>query len=360
MNVDLATVILARLKELASCNGSTIQRVASYFTEGLQCRVEGVKSLYKGQPTDSFHEMFAAFQALQEISPYIKFGHFTANQAILEAVGEDRKVHIIDYDIAEGVQWPSLMQALANRKSGPPHLRITVLCRPDMKRALTTVQTTGKRLAECAASFGIPFVFHQLKIDDEGEFRHSSLKILKGETLVVNCMLHLPHMPHRSPNAVLSFFRAMQRLSPTILALVEEELSCGFPSFDGHFYEAFQHYCAIFDSLEASLSSEIMTRTSVERIFLGPRIKSTLNFSNNHHNPAPPTEDLTGKRWSDLARSAGFKVAPLSTYNYCQAKLLVGLFKEGYQLKEDSNLQRLTLGWISKSLIAASVWYCTN
>ncbi|KAG6550210.1 hypothetical protein Mapa_008170 [Marchantia paleacea] len=362
MNIDLATVILVRLKELVSRSGSTMQRVAAYFCEGLQYRIEGVRG--PDRVAESQNDSLSAFQVLHEVSPYIKFGHFTANQAILEAFEGERRVHIIDYDILEGIQWPSLMQALACRTGGPPHLRVTALCRPHVKRALAMTQETGKRLTEFAATFNIPFSFHQVRIDNEDELRPTLLKQVKGECLAVNCMVHLPHMPHRSKKAVTSFMRAVHRLSPKVLTLVEEELSCSSSTFVSHFFEALHHYSAIFDSLEASLSSESKGRQLVERIFLAPRITSLMTSSNTD-NPAGGSSNSGGMcegdggvHWHSLAQTEGFHPVPLSVYNLCQAKLLLGLFSDGYKVEEEQN--RLLLGWRSKILLGASIWQCTR
>lgn len=105
---DLATVILVRLKSLVSPNeGTNMERLAAYFTDALLNLLErGGGGLHYKQHHYLHHhrsDVLAAFQLLQDMSPYVKFGHFTANQAIIESVTHERRVHIIDYDIMEGI-----------------------------------------------------------------------------------------------------------------------------------------------------------------------------------------------------------------------------------------------------------------
>eukprot|EP00246_Nothoceros_aenigmaticus_P010315 TRINITY_DN26733_c0_g1_i1.p2 TRINITY_DN26733_c0_g1~~TRINITY_DN26733_c0_g1_i1.p2 ORF type:complete len:105 (-),score=17.44 TRINITY_DN26733_c0_g1_i1:210-524(-) len=103
-------------------------------------------------------------------------------------------------------------------------------------------------------------------------------------------MLHLRHMgsagaglhtASTTPGAVHGFFTAMHKLSPAVMTVVEEELSCCFPKQGGpgnfvtFFFQALHHYSAIFDSLEASLAPQSTVGHMVERIFLAPRISTT-------------------------------------------------------------------------------------
>ncbi|KAF5740305.1 scarecrow transcription factor family protein [Tripterygium wilfordii] len=91
-SLDLARVILIRLKELVSPNdGTNMERLAAYFTDALHGLLEGAGGLHDKPSISNQTDMLAAFQLLQDMSPCVKFGHFTANQAILEAVAHDRR-----------------------------------------------------------------------------------------------------------------------------------------------------------------------------------------------------------------------------------------------------------------------------
>lgn len=302
-------------------------------------------------PTDAV----AAFQLLQDMSPYVKFGHFTANQAILEAVAHDRRVDIVDYDIMEGIQWASLMQALVSRKDGPPapHLRITAVTRggrSGRRSSIGTVQETGRRLAAFAASIGQPFSFHQCRLDLEHEaFRPSALKLVRGEALLFNCMLHLPHFNHRAPESVASFLNGAKVLNPRLVTLVEEEVGatgdCGFVN---RFMDLLHHYSALYDSLEAGFPMQGRARALVERVFLSQRISGSLAGLYRSRG-----EDSCS--WGEWLAMEGFRPLSVSFANHCQAKLLLGLFNDGYRVEELGN-NRLVLGWKSRRLLSASIW----
>jgi hypothetical protein len=235
---ELARVILVRLKDMVSTTGanagaSNMERLAAHFTDALQGLLDGSHAVAGRQSavSASHHntgDVLTAFQMLQDMSPYMKFGHFTANQAILEAVAGDRRVHIVDYDLAEGIQWSSLMQAMTSRPDGvsPPHLRITAVTRGGGGGA-RAVQEAGRRLAAFAGSIGQPFSFGHCRLDSDEMFRPATVRLVKGETLVGNCILHQAAATtsiRRPPGSVASFLTGMAALGAKVVTVVEEEV----------------------------------------------------------------------------------------------------------------------------------------
>ncbi len=70
-------------------------------------------------------EVLNAFLNFFDHCPLLKMSYFFANMAILKAFGDAKRVHIVDYGILYGMQWPSLIYHLSQLPGGPPHLRIT-------------------------------------------------------------------------------------------------------------------------------------------------------------------------------------------------------------------------------------------
>jgi hypothetical protein len=367
---ELARVILVRLKDMVSTTGaSNRERLTAHFTDALQGLLDGSHAVAGRQSAiaASHHntgDVLTAFQMLQDMSPYIKFGHFTANQAILEAVAADRRVHIVDYDLAEGIQWSSLMQAMTSRPDGvpPPHLRITAVTRAGGGGA-RAVQEAGRRLAAFAGSIGQPFSFGHCRLDSVEMFRPATVRMLKGETLVANCILHHAAATttiRRPPLVtVASFLTGMASLGAKVVTVVEEEGEAeqeneeeAAGGFVGRFMEELRRYSAVWDSLEAGFPTHSRVRSLVERVILAPNIAGALSRAYRGMDGA----NGEGSRgWGEWMRGTGFKAVPLSYFNHSQARLLLGLFNDGYTVKE-TRPNKIVLGWKARRLLSASVW----
>nr|KYP44588.1 Nodulation-signaling pathway 2 protein [Cajanus cajan] len=347
---SLARAILVRLNELASpSHGTNMERLGAHFSHALEHLLNGAGTAHSTPlpVTDTL----LAFQLLQDMSPYVNFAHFTANQAILESLAHQKRLHVVDFDVSQGAQWASLIQALSS--SPGPHLRITALSRGGERKSLATVQETGRRLTAFAASVKQPFSFHHCRLDPDETFRPSSLKLVRGEALVFNCILHLPHLAFRPSASVASFLEGAKELKASLVVVVEEEVGpIGDGGFLGLFMDSLHRYSAVFDSLEVGFPMQRWARGLVERVLLGPRIVGSVG---RMFRGGETEEEEEGGSWVEWLGAGGFRGVPISFANHCQANLLVGLFNDGYRVEELGN-NKLVLGWKSRRLLSASLW----
>ncbi|KAJ7169034.1 hypothetical protein O6H91_Y544900 [Diphasiastrum complanatum] len=341
-----------------SPHGDARERTATYFANGLVKRMAGrlhtsTKNLQQKSSSQNPEDRFPAYIALTKLTPFIRFAHLTANQAILEAVETTDEIHIVDLDIMQGVQWPPLMQALAQRDGCPPRLlHIT-----GMGSTVSILNQTGARLADFANSLGIPFEFHALHGGIEA-LTSSLLTRTTGGALVVNAVMQLPHLLENEFLTWPSVLKALQWLSPKVVTVAEQQFSprchdLRQQQFFDRFSEAFRHYSAIFESLDATLPATSLERLDIEQSWLGSEIVDMVCSKDTYGTES--RQQTT--HWKLLMKRAGFNVTPQSKFAVAQARLLLKLCypADGYQLMEDA-AGYLFLGWQDTLLCSVSSW----
>ncbi|KAH7661713.1 Transcription factor GRAS domain-containing protein [Dioscorea alata] len=341
--------ILPEISELASPFGSSPERVAAYFAEALNARiVSSFLGTYsplalKSLTMEQSRRISQAFQSYNSISPLVKFSHFTANQAIFEALeGEDR-VHIIDLDVMQGLQWPGLFHILASRPSKIRSLRITGL-----GSSIELLEATGRRLTDFAASLGLPFEFQPL----EGKIGHITdpAALAPRDRREVTVVHWMHHCLYDVTGSDLGTIRLLKALRPKLITVVEQDLSHA-GDFLGRFVEALHYYSALFDALGDGADGDNADRHAVERQLLGSEIRNIVAVGGPKR-----TGEVKVERWGDELRRAGFRWVSLSGSPAVQANLLLGMFPwKGYTLVEDGGC--LKLGWKDLSLLTASAWH---
>ncbi|KAG9443467.1 hypothetical protein H6P81_014807 [Aristolochia fimbriata] len=183
-------------------------------------------------------------------------GASPANGAIAEALKDEDRVHIIDFQIAQGSQWITLIQALSARPG-------------------------GQRLARLADSSNVPFEFNAAAMSGcEVELEH--LRVRPGEALAVNFPFQLHHMPDESvstQNHRDRLLRLVKSLSPKVVTLVEQESNTNTAPFFPRFVETLSYYSAIFESIDVTLPRENKERISVEQHCLARDIGTSRSFT---------------------------------------------------------------------------------
>ncbi|XVE54351.1 hypothetical protein DITRI_Ditri03aG0073600 [Diplodiscus trichospermus] len=326
-----------------------IGKVAGHFINALSRRIfQGIGggSINGG----SAYENEILYHHFYEACPYLKFAHFTANQAILEAFEGHDCVHVVDFNLMHGLQWPALIQALALRPGGPPLLRLTGIG-PPSPDGRDSLREIGLRLAELARSVNVRFAFRGVAAARLEDVKPWMLQVSPREAVAVNSVMQLHRLlgSDSSPNSpietVLGWIRS---LNPKIMTVVEQEANHNQPSFLDRFTEALHYYSTMFDSLEACT---VQLEKALAEIYIQREITNVVSCEGSarveRHEPLA--------KWRTRLSGAGFRPLHLGSNAFKQASMLLTLFSaEGYSVEENEG--RLTLGWHSRPLIAASAW----
>ncbi|RZC64034.1 hypothetical protein C5167_025772 [Papaver somniferum] len=328
-----------------------IGKVAGYFIDALARRVYSPSQESFLPATESTQENEFLYHQFYEACPFLKFAHFTANQAILEAFQGHDYVHVIDFNLVHGLQWPALIQALALRPGGPPVLRLTGIGPPSTDGS-DSLREIGLRIAEVAWSVNVKFTFRGVAASRLDDVKPWMLQVKPFEAVAVNSIMQLHRLlgtdsTRGSPpiDTVLSWIRS---LNPKIVTVVEQEADHNQPGFLSRFTEALYYYSTIFDSLDAC---GLHQEKAFAEMYIQKEICNVLSCEGisrvERHEPLI--------KWRNRLVDAGFGPLHLGSNALKQARMLLTLFSaEGYSVEETEGF--LTLNWQSRPLIAASAW----
>ncbi|XP_009368395.2 scarecrow-like protein 1 isoform X2 [Pyrus x bretschneideri] len=354
--VEEASTMINELRQMVSIQGDPTQRIAAYMVEGLAARVASSgKFLYKSlkckEPPSSYR--LAAMQILFEVCPCFKFGFMAANGAIIEACKDEKRVHIIDFDINQGNQYITLIQTLSSLPGKPPHLKLTGVDDPEtVQRHVGGLKIIGQRLEKLAEALKVPFEFHAVA-SRTSIVNTSMLGCRPGEALVVNFAFQLHHMPDESVSTVNQrdqLLRMVKSLRPKLVTVVEQDMNTNTTPFLPRFVEAYNYYSAVFDSLDAALPRESQDRMNVERQCLA---RDIVNIVACEGEERIERYEVAGK-WRARMTMAGFTSCPMSTSVTDSIRDLSRQYSERYKVKEEAGA--LLFGWEEKNLIVASAW----
>ena len=351
-------MMVPELRKMVAVSGEPLERLGAYMVEGLVARLASSgHSIYKAlrckEPKSS--DLLSYMHFLYEACPYFKFGYMSANGAIAEAVkGEDR-IHIIDFQISQGAQWISLLQALAARPGGPPTVRITGI--DDSVSAYARgggLELVGRRLSHIAGLYKVPFEFCPVGIIVGDEVEEGHLGVIPGEALAVNFTLELHHIPDETVSTANHrdrILRLVKSLSPKVLTLVEQESNTNTAPFVPRFAETLDYYTAIFESIDLTLPRDDKERINMEQHCLAREIVNLVACEGAER---VERHEVFGK-WKARLTMAGFRPSPLSSLVNDTIRTLLQSYSVDYKLAERDGV--LYLGWKNRPLVVSSAWH---
>ncbi|KQK19361.1 DELLA protein GAI [Brachypodium distachyon] len=342
---------------------SGIGRVTSHFATALAYRLFSASPHSSMPPSSSSpspnNQAGEQYRQFYDMVPHLKFAHFAANQAILEAFQGHDQVHIIDLAIMRGLQWLPLIQAFSLQSGGPPSIRITGVG-PTPTGPHDDIQEVGLLLTEHARVLNVPFSFHSVTCDSLEGLKPWMFHLIHSEAVAINSIFQL-HRLLGDPDAastslpppidtVLGWITAMR---PKVFTIVEQEADHNKPELVERFTNALFYYGVAFDSMEAIVPrSQAGTAGLAAEAHLQREIFDIV--CNEGSGRVERHETL--QCWRGRLRRAGLAQVPLGPNNLRHASMLLRIFSgAGYHVMERGD--GLMLAWHGNPLFSVSVWH---
>ncbi|XP_050290879.1 scarecrow-like protein 33 [Quercus robur] len=351
-----AIELLKQVRQHSTPFGDGSQRVAHFFANGLEARLAGTsigsQMVYKRV---SALEKLKAYQVYLSACPFKRFSYGFSNKMILHAAEKATTLHIVDFGIQYGFQWPLLIQFLSKSPEGAPKLRITGIDLPQPGfRPAECIEETGRRLERYCNRFNVPFEYNAIASQNWETIRIEELKIERNEVLAVNCAFQMMNLLDEtvegtSPrNAVLNLIR---RMKPDIFVNSIVNGSFNAPFFLTRFREALFHFSGLYDVFDVTIPRDNPERLIIEREFLGRAAINVIACEGLERVERPETYKQSQVRIS----RAGFKKLPLNQelMSVIRAKIKEWYHKD-FILDEDSHW--MLQGWKGRIFYASSCW----
>ncbi|KAI5004976.1 hypothetical protein ZWY2020_032219 [Hordeum vulgare] len=327
----LASEILKKIRQHSPVDGDCTQRLAFCLADDLEARLAGIggqvyRDLMERRTSTTY--WLDAYSLFIASCPFDRTSYYFANQAILDVSQGKPRVHIVDFGISFGFQWPLMIQKFAQQEEGAPKLRITGIDVPQPGfLPCKMIEETGKRLADYANMF-------------------------KDEVLIINCMFRMKNIGHETEainSARYKVLKIMRRVNPKIFILGTVNGLRNSPFFIQRFKEVMFQYSLMFDMLDANVAPrDNRARKMIERVLFG---KDAFNILFGKY--------LLHGQWHARCLKAGFQQLPIDPAILRIIVHMKNMFwHEEFFAVEDRSW--LLQGWKRRVIYAISKWKPTE
>ncbi|KAK9065865.1 hypothetical protein SSX86_015267 [Deinandra increscens subsp. villosa] len=349
--------LLTKIKQHFTPSGDSTERLAYYFVKAIEARLAGTGAeVYRASNLKkiSAAQILKAYHSYLMACPFHRMSNILANGSIVKLSRGADRLHIIDFGILYGFQWPCFIKKLSMRPGGPPMLKITGIDLPQPGyRPAERVQETGKRLAKYCKRFNVPFKFtgiakkwDEIKIDE--------LNIDRTELTVVNSVNRLHNILDEtviesSPrDTVLQLIR---QINPDMFVLGILNGTHNAPFLLNRFREALFHFSTLFDMFDNTAARDSKERLLYEQEVFGREVMNVVACEGTTRVERPEAY----KQWQSRNVRAGFKQAPLYRDKVEEVKSKVrSHYHKDFLVDEDGKW--MLQGWKGRVLYACSLW----
>lgn len=352
-----ANELLRQIRQNASPYGGSIQRLAHHVANALEARIAGTGSTVSTNLVDakfSASDFLKAYRLYVSAVPYKRMSFFLANCSIAKLAEKATKIHIIDFGVFLGLQWPCFIQHLSKRPNGPPKLRITGIDYPQQGfRPAQRVEATGHRLSGYCERFGVPFSYQGIAQKWE-TIQPEDLKIEQDELVIVNCLFRSGTLLDETVEANSprdAFLALVRKLNPSLFIHGVVNGTFNAPFFVTRFREALFHYSSVFDVSEETIPRDAHERFLIESEICGKELFNVVACEGAERVQRPETY----KQWQVRTTRAGLRQVALDQELMKEATAMV---KANYHkdFMVDINRHWMLQGWKGRTLCALSFW----
>ncbi|GER43529.1 GRAS family transcription factor [Striga asiatica] len=355
-----AAALLTEIRRHSSPNGDWAERLAHYFADGLEARLAGTGGqVYKSLGCDRISPPACLETYYMSIAsfPCRKVTNFVSNKLLAARSAGSARVHVIDFGIVHGFQWPTFIRRLALRPGGPPRLRITAVDfpRPGPGPA-KMMEETGERLARYARAFGVPFEFSGIVAWEWESVSTADFRVEPGEFLAVTYSHRAKNLRDGSKTAVLDL---IQRIGPDLFVhgMVDGAYGAGSPLFPTRFREAFFQFSALFEMVE---TTSMPCGKSGRMLFEGMFRKEIMNVV-ACQGPDRVEWPETRRQWHGRHVKAGFRQVSFGrelTGSVVRKVKVSGSYHRDFLVEEEK--QWLLMSWKGRVIFSLSCWEPTE
>lgn len=349
------------MNNIASLDGDPNQKLLSYFLRALILRASKYTphiQLPGLQGPLQSRKLMTALELTNyvDVMPWYRFGYIAANGAILEASEGKDKVHILDLNTSHCMQWPTLIEALAERSEGPPHVRLSVVTAKSLipPQLEVSYDELIVRLAKFARLKHVPFEYQLLPPDCE-KLEPSMIDLREGEVFVVNCLLRLHYVTEEASESAVcprdECLRMIRSLKPAIVTLTDEDATLTSSKLVSRLKAAFNYLWIPFDALHTLLPKESEQRAHYE-VEVASRIENIIACEGRQRIERVESKD----RWVQRMKRARFEMVSFNEDVMTEIKHMLGEHSGCWGLKKDEDEDVLFLTWKGHNVSFSTVW----